>query len=84
MFHINGESLDQTQRRECQVLDNFSAEKDLLTLRAGSNDGKCKQIDKEIPSLFSENAAGRIKDKLLELWVIDTKRGINFKSLVGQ
>ena len=28
MFHINGEPLDQTQRRECQVLDNFRAEKD--------------------------------------------------------
>lgn len=74
MFQINGESEDQTCRRERQVLDNFRTEKDLLKLQAESHEERYRQIDEEMLSVFSEKATGRTKDKLLELWRNDTKK----------
>ena len=74
MYPINGEPEDQTSRRERQVLDNFRTERDLLNLRAESNRESYIRIDEEMLALISENASGRTKEKLLEMWRNDTKQ----------
>ena len=45
---IVGETLNQTQRREKQCMENYRAEKDPLDLRAESHKSKFKAVDKEM------------------------------------
>lgn len=68
MKHIEGEPLNQTQRREKQCMDNYRAEKDLLDLRAESHEAQFKSIDKEMRELLARKASGRTKDILQKWW----------------
>lgn len=74
MYPITGEPEEQTRRRERQVLDNFRAERDLLSLRADSHRESYARIDEEMLTLITEKSSGRVKEKLLEMWRNDTKQ----------
>lgn len=73
MYPINGEPEDQRRRRERQVLDNFKTEKDLLELRAQSQEEKYRRIDEEMSSIISEKVTGRKREILIGIWYQEAK-----------
>ena len=68
---IEGEPLTQTQRREKQVIYNFQTDIELLELRAGSHEDKCRTIDKNMEELICQKATGQRREMVLQLWKSD-------------
>ena len=74
MKAIEGEPLTQTQRREKQVIYNFQTDIELLELRAGSHEDKCRTIDKNMEELICQKATGQRREMVLQLWKSDCER----------
>ena len=74
MKAIEGEPLTQTQRREKQVIYNFQTDIELLELRAGSHEDKCRAIDKNMEELICQKATGQRREMVLQLWKSDCER----------
>ena len=74
MKEIKNEPEAHRERREKQVLDNFSAEIELLELRSESQEEKYTQIDTKMIEEIEKRTSGQLRQILLNLWQQDCDR----------
>lgn len=74
MKDIRGEPEDQRKRRERQVMDNLTADIELLGLRSDSQKAKYQDHDSKMKEEIESKVSGQLRTLVSKLWEEDCQR----------